>query len=151
MITFAREDFGPLYPEMLPLLEMHYKEIAWNIDNIPLDVDVEKYQALDESGVLFCFSARDKGKLVGYAAFLLHPHPHYKSTMFASNDVIFLLKSHRGKKIGVDFLEFCCAELKAFGAQVTAIRIKDCLNWSPLAQSIGFESVESTLLKWMGD
>lgn len=150
-IHFAREGFPDLYPEMVPLLELHYQEIAWNVEKIKLDVDVEKYNALHDEGILFCFSVRDGGRLVGYAAFLVHPHPHYTSTVFASNDVIFLNKSHRGKKLGADFINFCTDELKAFGVQVVAIRIKNCLDWSPLAESLNFDSVESTHLKWIGD
>lgn len=150
-IQFARENFVDLYPEMLPLLVQHYHEIAWNIEKIKLDVDVEKYVELDDAGILFCFSVRDKKELVGYAAFMLHSHPHYKSTVFASNDVIFIKKPYRGRRLGDEFITFCSKELTAFGAQVMAIRIKDCLDWSSLAQSAGFESVESTHLKWIGD
>lgn len=150
-IYFSRESFKKIYPEMVPLLELHYQEIAWNIEKIKLDVDVEKYNQLEEAGILFCFSVRDSGRLVGYAAFLVHPHPHYASTVFASNDVVFLNKSHRGRQIGADLINFCTEELKAFGVQVMAIRIKNCLDWSPLAEALNFDSVESTHLKWIGD
>lgn len=150
-IQFAREKFVDVYPETLPLAIQHYHEIAWNKEKIPLDVDVEKYTLLDEQGILFCFSARDQGNLIGYAFFIVAPHPHYKSTVFASNDVIFIKKQYRGRRLGEDFISFCTNDLVAFGVQVMAIRIKDCLDWSSLAESIGFESVESTYLKWIGD
>ncbi len=150
-VYFAREGFVDMYPEMLPLLEKHYNEIAWNIEKIPLHVDIDKYAQLDGACILFCFSAREAGRLIGYAAFLVHPHPHYMSTVFATNDVIFIEKSHRGRQLGAEFLEFCETELKAFGVQAIAIRIKNCLNWAPLAEACGFEPVESTHLKWVGD
>ncbi len=150
-ILFARENFNTMYPEMCPLLEEHYHEIAWNIEKIPLDVDVEKYSFLQEEGILLCYSLRDQGKLVGYAAFLKQYHLHYKSTLFAANDVLFIKEPYRKAGIGSSFLNFCEEDLKCLGCQVIALRIKKCLDWTPLAQHLGFESIETTHLKWTGN
>lgn len=150
-VIFARENFKDLYPEMLPLAEAQWREIAWNQDKIPLLVDEERYEFLQDEGVLLCFSVRHKGKLIGYALFIMNNHLHYKSTCFAVNDIVFLDKAYRGNQIGIDLLEFCESELKALGAKVITLHIKHMLDWSPMAKSLGFESVESTLLKWVGD
>jgi len=134
---------------MTPLTVRHYHEIAWNIEKIPLDVDVDKYELLQNEGHLLCFSMRDKGKLVGYALFLLHHHPHYKSTLFASNDIVFIEQAYRGGGYGAEFLTFCESDLKCLGCNVILLRVKKCLDWGPLAEHLGFEPVETIYLKWV--
>jgi hypothetical protein len=59
-IYFQRERSVDLWPEITPLLEQHWQEIA-HYKDIPLDPDVERYNAMDEQGLLRCFTARDAG------------------------------------------------------------------------------------------
>ena len=51
----------------------HWEEVANNKDTIPLDIDWERYRALDDDGSLHVLTARDDGELVGYVMHVIAP------------------------------------------------------------------------------
>lgn len=117
-IYFQREQSRHLWPEITPLLEKHYEEIAHHKD-IPLDPDVERYNAMDDAGLLRCFTARDCGRLIGYAIFITAPHLHYKSTRIANQDVLFLAPEARNGTTAMRFFDFFEGRLRDEGWQLT--------------------------------
>lgn len=151
-LIFSRERLSSIYEEILPLFQAHYKEIAWNKDKIPLDINRERYFQMNEEGVLICFTGRDsKRKLLAYSAFFISAHPHYNSTIFAVNDVVFVHPSVRGALNGDAMIDYCETELKALGAQVITWHIKTYLDWSPLIKRKGYEPSDCIWQKWIGD
>ena len=88
MIEFGVESFDQAVNDIQELIKLHYEEIALNKDVIPLDPDWDKYRALMTNNLACLITARDDGKLVGYSIFFVTSHPHYKSTIFANNDLI---------------------------------------------------------------
>lgn len=116
-VTFQRELSHYLWPEIAPLLKEHYDEIA-HYKDIPLDPDVDGYNALEEQGRLRCFTARDGGRLIGYAIFICGPNLHYKSTRIANQDVLFIHPSHRNGIAAMRFFEFFEKRLAGEGWQL---------------------------------
>jgi|SRR3990172_6984321 len=152
MLIFSRERLVTIYEEMFPLLQAHYKEIAWCKDKISLEVDRERYFAMNDDGLLLCFTGRNsKGKLLAYSAFFLSYHPHYNSTKFAVNDVIFVDPSIRDTGNGTNLINYCESELKSLGAQVITWHIKASMDWSPLVERLGYEPSDRIWQKWIGD
>lgn len=100
------------------LLKRHWHEIAFYPD-IPLAVDWAFYEAAEKGGVLRIFTIRDDDKLVGYAVYLVRYAPHYKESLQAVQDVIFLAPEYRKGAIGRGFVAFADQMLKAEGVQVT--------------------------------
>jgi len=150
-MIFARETLTEFLLEGLPLLNAHYKEIAWRQDKIVLEPDFNRYLRIEEAGQLVVHTARtEEGLLKGYAIWLITPHLHYKSVLTAVNDIVYLAPEERGG-IGGPFLTYAEAELKKLKVQLVSLHIKKMLDWSPLAPRLGFENVESTHLKWIGD
>ena len=128
MITYQRERAVDLWDEILPLLELHWREIATYPD-IPLDPDVDRYNAMDEAGFLRCYTARaerqeDAGKdirhidLIGYAVFSVASNMHYRSSRIAVQDVLFIAPAHRNTKAGLGLIRFSECALSAEGVRV---------------------------------
>jgi hypothetical protein len=78
------------------LLLRHWNEVALDKDAIPLDPDWQRIWQLESQGVFWAAALRKDGRLIGYNAFCVHPHIHYRSTLHAVNDVIFVDPAERG-------------------------------------------------------
>jgi GNAT superfamily N-acetyltransferase len=117
-VSIEREAFTrELYQELAPLLELHWREIA-HFEDIALDVDVARYHAMEQAGILRAFVARMDGKPVGYACFVVAPHAHYKGSLQALQDVLYVDPACRCSAIGLRLIRHCDAELAAEGVQV---------------------------------
>lgn len=147
-MIFAQESLT-IQSELEPLLVQHYHEIAWNQDRIPLDVDWERYRMIEEMGKFVLFTARVEGQLVGYSAYLIDSHLHYRTTVFAQNDVLYIDPKFRGRQ-GAKFIAWCEEQLRGLGVNVHGIHIKDSFDWSALARRLGFELMDRIYLKWLG-
>lgn len=150
-MLFSRETLVNVYDELLPLVAEHYIEIAWRKDNIPLDIDRERYIQMNEAGTFLCYVGREGHRIVAYACFFIAPHPHYKSTIFAVNDIIFLLPVYRHKGNATDLINYCEADLKALGCQVMTLHVKPQLDFGPLCEHLGFDPGDRIWQKWLGD
>jgi hypothetical protein len=128
-VLFQREPFDSFFAEALPLLERHKLEIAHYAD-IPLDVDTEKYRMTESSGLLRVFTARlNRGPsepltLIGYAAFFVGPNPHYRTSLQAVQDVLYLAPEQRQGRLGLDLVRFTERELRREGVQVVYHHVK---------------------------
>lgn len=150
-MIYAEETFDGAMEEMKPLWVKHWHEIAWRQDKIPLDPDLARYRVAEAHKGLRVYTARkESGELIGYALWFVQTLTHYKQTLGAINDVIYVEEAYRGG-VGARLIKFSETELKKLGVQTLSLHIKDILNWSPLAAVLGFERTESTHLKWIGD
>ena len=132
------------------MFNAHYEEIAWNKDKIPLRPDLKKYAAMEATGMMKCYTAREYGKIIGYAVWFILHHMHYQDTLMAMNDIIYIAKEKRGSMTGIKLLEYSEKELKQFGVQTIGLHIKKVFDWGRVAERIGYECVESTYQKWIG-
>ena len=113
-----------LFDEVKPLLYEQWREIATYQDEIPLDVDYDFYRRMESQKKLVWLTARLDGELIGYSVFMLIRHPHYQSTVFAMNDVIFVRQSHRQSRTGLALIRESERTLKALGARKISWHIK---------------------------
>ncbi len=140
-MQFQREPaITPLFNEMMPLLTLHWKEIA-HFQDIPLEPDFETYAKLDEMGMLRTFTARDpEGKLVGYAVFFVKANLHYKSSIQAVQDVIFIDPTVRG--FGANFILWCDEQLREEKIDAVYHHIKAAHNFGPMLERLGYSLVD---------
>lgn len=139
-MKFAKENFTQIYDEIAPLSEAHYKEIA-HYQDIPLNPDLMKYEMLERGGVLRTFTMRtDTGELVGYAIFIVQHNLHYKDSLQAIQDVIFLRKENRGT--GGNLIKYCDNKLRVEGVQVVYQHVKFSHDFGPLLERMGYHLVE---------
>lgn len=83
------------------MLAQHWEEVALDRDLIPLDPDWETMRRMERAGDFRVVSARRNGRLVGYAAFLVSRPLHYRTTLHALNDVIYIAPEERRGLTGV--------------------------------------------------
>lgn len=139
--SFQRESARALWPEIMPLLQTHWREIA-HYQDIPLDPDVDQYNAADDAGMLRCFTARVDGVLVGYAIYFVRSNMHYRSSKQAVQDVLFLLPEYRKSRIGIELIKHCDEQLRGEGVQAVYQHVKQSHNFGPLLERLGYELVD---------
>lgn len=147
-ICFARESLQEVRGggRLEGLLLAHWGEIA-HYHDIPLDVDWRKYEAAEESGKLRIFTVRDAGELVGYACYFFDRNPHYRGSLQAVQDVLFLASGYRTRHIGQQLITFADAHMAAEGAQATYQHSKVAHPMDPLLKRLGYEQVDSLWAK----
>jgi GNAT superfamily N-acetyltransferase len=98
------------------LLTEHWLEIS-HYPDILLEVDWPAYEAAEANGKFRVFTARIDGVIVGYATFFVNRNPHYKSSLQAVQDILFLSPPYRGSTLGYRLIAFAHKALKAEGCQ----------------------------------
>lgn len=136
-MKFQIEKLKDIFNEMLPLFEKHWEEIA-HFKDIKLEIDKESYFKMEEIGLLRIFTAREEdNSLAGYAVFIIKHNLHYKSSLQALQDVLYIDKEKRG--FGAKFILWCDKQLKQEGVQVVYHHIKAAHNWGKMIERLGYQ------------
>lgn len=139
-MNYALETAAEVMDEIKPLLQKHWEEIA-HYKDIPLDPDYDQYFKIESVDALRIFTARDNdGVLVGYAIFFLRKNIHYKSSLQAVQDVLFIDPLRRG--FGARFILWCDQQLKLMGVEVVYHHVKEAHNFGPMLERFGYEKVD---------
>lgn len=149
MTTFQRERAHDVYCEMEPLLRKHWEEIAHYAD-IKLNPDTAFYTAMEDAGALRVFTARDDfRKLVGYAVYFVKRNPHYRDSLQAVQDILFLEPANRGTTVGYRLIKFADDGLRDEGVQVVYqhVKAKPELDFGPLLEKQGYVMVDKIFAK----
>lgn len=144
--TFHVELVSDNWAEVAPLLQAQYLEVA-HYQDIPLDPDVALYTALERDGQLRCYTARCDGALVGYALFLVRHALHYKGSLQAMQDVLFLAKGYRVGATGINLIRFSEQQLAAEGVQVVYHHAKLTNRVGDLLTFMGYDLVDRIYAK----
>ena len=121
--VFAVESYAQLVDEIKPLLPEHWAELAVHKD-IPLDPDFGFYERAAATGSLIFMTVREAGALIGYAIWVVKPHPHYRKHIWALNDIVWLHPEHRGMSLGKNLVKFWETELRARNVAVIHVDTK---------------------------
>ena len=139
-MRFARETLSSIKDEIEPLLELHWREIA-HYQDILLEPDWAAYFRAEELGLARFYTARDdQGYLIGYIVFFLRFNIHYKSSLQASQDILFIHPERRG--FGAKFIAWCDDQLKLEGVQAVYHHVKQAHNFGPLLERLGYSLVD---------
>lgn len=129
-----------LFEEIAPLLRLHFEEIA-HFRDIELSPDYERYQRLEDSGALRIYTVRlESSKLIGYAVFLVSPNLHYKESLQAAQDVLFVHPHYRGQ--GGKFILWCDKQLEKEGVQLVTQHIKAAHDFGAMLMRLGYEKID---------
>lgn len=142
MITYQAEKFEDCFCDVEALFYDHWLEIAENKDTVPFDPDYEKYFILERSNMLRCFSARCGDEIIGYFVSFVQPHIHYKTTVYAMNDVVYIKPSYRGGTVGYRLFKNAMLDLKAIGVNRLVMHMKIKYEFRSLLTKLGFKQVE---------
>jgi GNAT superfamily N-acetyltransferase len=145
------ESFEERLPELLPLLPLHYEELALNQDKVPLDPQYEIYIERERRGELMFMVLRDGGELIGYFIGFVAPGLHYRTCLTLTMDIFFLHPEHRGNGAGYQMFKAVEAEAKRRGVDRMFVGSKVHLDASWLFQRLGYTEVERYYTHWLGD
>lgn len=146
MIEYSQEKVSTLWGEVMPLLEAHWDEIA-HYKDILVDPDTALYEMVEEAGALRCYTARADGRLIGYLVFFVKHNGHYKSSLQAVQDVLFLLPQYRKGGVGVRLLKWAEEMLIAENVQVVYHHVKTTNQVGKLLVHLGYELVDEIYAK----
>jgi GNAT superfamily N-acetyltransferase len=142
MIEFAEENAHDLIEEIIPLTEEHWGEIARNKDVIKLNPNYDTYKTLQDLGMLHIVTARDEGRLIGYAITLITPNLHYSDHLFAVNDILFISKKYRGGRTGYRMFKYMEKCYRERGVSVVHIHSKLAHDFAKLMDHLGYSEIE---------
>lgn len=146
--TFYRvERWKHIRNEVMPLLVRHWKEVALNHSEVPLDIDEQRYTDLDEAGALHVVTARRNGLLIGYHAAIISGHLHYASTLHGITDVYWIAPECRHGVTAMRMFQAVERELKAAGVRKLFTATKLHLDQGPLFERLGYKPVERLYAK----
>jgi GNAT superfamily N-acetyltransferase len=83
------------------MAEMNYFEM----NGEKFDPDYAGYIRGQTAGKIVLITAKDDGILVGYIVFCVNTHIRYKSTLYASEDLYYVVPSHRRQGIAKRLFE----------------------------------------------
>lgn len=142
-ITMQVEKMTTCLDDIKPLFHDHWLEIAGNKDTIPLDPDFDRYQILEDQEMLRIFTVRDEGKLVGYFISFIAPNLHYKTTIYALNDVLYVDPDYRAGTVAYRMFNGAMKDLKDnCNVDMLVIHMKVKFEFRKLLKSLGFTRVE---------
>ena len=81
--------------DSLHLLTRHWDESVVDKAVMILNPDYDKYDRLEELGILISLAAYYNGLLVGYSVNFLQKHIHYSDLLCGYNDLIYIDEEHR--------------------------------------------------------
>jgi hypothetical protein len=99
------------------LLIEHHDEAAALRMFFPLDVDWPAYLRMERAGQIKSWAARRGGKLVGYTLFYVHPQMHAAGSVWAVNDLVYLVPEERRGWGGVHLIRGPEQPLRDLGAR----------------------------------
>jgi GNAT superfamily N-acetyltransferase len=132
--------------EFNKLLETYFA--AENLDHVPLSMDWQLYQTLEDTKALFTFTARDgRDALIGAVMYVVMMHPHHAGHRTANCDIICVNPENRGQGIGRGLMSYAEPRLKALGVSEITHQHKLTYKVPPLFLSQGYEAVETVYRK----
>ena len=144
MITFQQESPSPFADEAVELFKNHYEEVAERQDVIELDPNIEKYNQLYKAKTLEIHTARDNGKLIGYSLWVVVNHLHYKKSITASSDVLYISPEYRKGMLGYKFIKWTTEEIKKRNPQRILFHMKPFLDYGKIVERLGGHYFEKT-------
>jgi GNAT superfamily N-acetyltransferase len=151
--VIQREHYSrALADEFWPLLQKQWHEIANFKDSIPLDPNFSAYARADQEKRLLVLTARQEGQLIGYSVFFLVFSPHYQSTLFAINDVIYVSPEHRKGRLGLTLVRESERWVKSIATErqvrvKISWHVKLCNDFHELLTRLGYEIEEQSMGK----
>lgn len=148
-ITIAVESHSDeLIDELKPLIKRHYDEIALNKEDVPLDPDWDQYKALGDAGRMLVVCVRNENsELIGYSVFFLAHHIHYKQTLVANNDVLYLAPEHRNSKVGLRLIKDSETACRARGVNKIIWHVKFAHDFRDILYRLGYADEDAIVGK----
>lgn len=150
VLTYRRERFVDIMPELSEIFYKHWREIALDQNAIPLSPAWDEYMRLEAVGGLHIVVARDGSKMAGYLFSLVHPHLHYRKSLTAYTDLMYLRREYT-KGFGIFHYAALIGRaeemLRDMGVQKMYLMTKVYHDMTPLFERLGYKLIEKICTK----
>jgi hypothetical protein len=151
MITAQVEPWSEMKQDLLPLLPLHWEELALNQDKVPLDPQYDIYDAREAAGQTLVVTLRGLGVLVGYFIGFVAPGLHYRTCLTLTMDIFWTHPDIRKGFAAVKMFREVEREAKRRGVQRIFYGSKAHKDASKLFEFLRMDPVEVYYSKWIGD
>lgn len=141
-ITFQKEAFFKLMPELPPLFYEHWKATELDPDIMQLDIDWIRYLKMEAAGVLHIMTARLDRDLVGYYFAIVVPRIHCKGALTAYSDMFWVTPLARKGWTGVKLFTYTEKMLRDLGVRKSYIVTKVHLPLTILLKRLKYKFEE---------
>jgi acyl carrier protein len=124
------------------MLVAHWQEVATDQKAIPYAPDWDRYRHMEQIGAFKAMGAWRSDRLIGYNAFFVMPHIHYRHSVFAINDILYIDPDERGEP-GVRLLLTAERDLFQQGAKKIVYHEKPALMLKPSDDMDSLDAVEA--------
>ena len=126
----------PLSKEMMAIYQDYYARSKASEGMPPLDFRWEVFFQLQDLGMFRVYTARENGKLLGVAMYVVTEHLHHRGWMVADCDGLSVHLDARGRGIGRLLVNFAADDLKEAGVQIMAHRARAVYDDVPLFEKL---------------
>lgn len=137
--------------DLLPLLPLHWAELALNQDKVPLDPQYDIYDAREAAGQTLVVTLRELGVLAGYFIGFVAPGLHYRTCLTLTMDIFWTHPDIRKGFAAVRMFREVEREAKRRGVQRIFYGSKAHKDASKLFEFLRMDPVEVYYSKWIGD
>lgn len=147
-MKYQTETMDEVVKEIMPLLHLHWQDVALHQDTIELDPNWQVYQELQRMGFLNITTARtDEGELVGYVIYIIQPLLHYKKELGADGDIFWLSPDHRKGSVGIRLLKEAETNIKQLGCTYISNKTKLHKDVGRIFERLGYQAIERVYAK----
>ena len=125
-------------------IDAHYREL--NDGAFELAPDFGRYLKMDELGLLKCYAATVDGALAGYAIFIVSPHLHYSTSVWAHEDLYYLAPEYRKGLTGYKWMKFFLQDIEKCADKVI-VGTKLKLETGAILKRLGYTHFENLYSK----
>jgi len=129
------------------LMHAHWKECATDHEAIPFDPDWNAARVMEHAGILRFFGLFDDGELVGYSVYEVAPHLHFRSTLHAFCQGIYVKPERRKGNAGAKLIVESERLLAARGAKKFTYCAPHASNLNKVLEKGGYASTETVYTK----
>ena len=105
------------------LAREHWQETEAGFSDVPPDLDLDVYRAMEDAGNAVAFAAFSDGLLVGYVSGFVVRHTHY-AFLVGQHDLLFVLPQYRKGRLGLRLMSAFEAAVREKGARCVLYHAK---------------------------
>ena len=148
MIEYREDKFKNILMDFMHLLPEHMAEMNYfHKQGCKFDPDYSAYIRGQDAGHYVLVTAKDSGILVGYIVFSVQRHIRYRDTVYAQEDLYYVVPEYRRQGIAKRLFAEAEQVLKQRGVDYIFATTKTYLDRSGLLEQSGYECFERKFAK----
>lgn len=145
-LAYQIERLAPIWPQIVAIATEHWKETEGYRHGQTFQPDAARYFQYEAIGFYVMFTARDEGRLVGYAGCYFTPSMHTQQ-LLCTEDTWFLLPEYRRGRNALEFYNFVEAECRRRGVVEIGMTAKLTNSAGRILEYLGYQVVSKQYSK----